>query len=58
VRFTAIVPVPNDGVGADILFSGRIKKVDEQDKTVTIALTATHEGKKIFGRAIAVAKLA
>lgn len=58
VRFTAIVPVPNDGVGADLQFNGRVKSVDESTKTVTIALTATHEGKKIFGRAVAVAKLA
>ena len=58
VRFTAIVPVPNDGVGAEIVFTGRIKAVDEADKTVTIALTATHNGKKIFGRAVAIAKLA
>jgi acyl dehydratase len=58
VRFTAIVPVPNDGVGSDITFSGRVKKADADTKTVTIALTATHDGKKIFGRAVAVAKLA
>lgn len=58
VRFTSIVPVPNDGVGSDLVFSGRVKAVDEGNKTVTIALTATHEGKKIFGRAVAVAKLA
>jgi len=58
VRFTAIVPVPNDGVGAEIVFNGRIKSVDEENKTATIALTATHDGKKIFGRAVAVAKLA
>lgn len=58
VRFTAIVPVPNDGVGANIVFTGRIKSVDEANKTATIALTATHEGKKIFGRAVAIAKLA
>jgi acyl dehydratase len=58
VRFTAIVPVPNDGVGAEIVFNGRIKASDPESNTVTIALTATHQGKKIFGRAVAVAKLA
>lgn len=58
VRFTAIVPVPNDGVGADIVFTGRVKAVDDANKTATIALTATHDGKKIFGRAVAIAKLA
>jgi acyl dehydratase len=58
VRFTAIVPVPNDGVGAEIVFSGRVKSADADTKTVTIALTATTGGKKIFGRAVAIAKLA
>ena len=51
VRFTAVVPVPNDGKGAEIVFSGRVKSVDPDSKSVTIALTATTGGKKIFGRA-------
>jgi acyl dehydratase len=58
VRFTAVVPVPNDGVGADIIFTGRVKSADADAKTVTIALSATTGGKKIFGRAVATAKLA
>jgi acyl dehydratase len=58
VRFTAVVPVPNDGKGAELVFSGRVKSADPETKLVTIALTATTGGKKIFGRAIASAKLA
>jgi meromycolic acid (3R)-3-hydroxyacyl-[acyl-carrier protein] dehydratase HadB len=58
VRFTAVVPVPNDGKGAELVFSGRVKSVDPDTKSVVIALTATTDGKKIFGRAIASAKLA
>ena len=58
VRFTAVVPVPNDGVGAQIVFNGRIKSVDPEDKLVTIAISATTGGKKIFGRAVATAQLA
>jgi len=58
VRFTSVVPVPNDGKGAEIEFTGRVKAVDPEDKSVTIALTATTGGKKIFGRAVAKAKLA
>lgn len=58
VRFTAVVPVPNDGVGAELVFSGRVKSVEPESKTVTIALSATTGGKKIFGRAVAIAKLA
>ncbi|KCO91045.1 (3R)-hydroxyacyl-ACP dehydratase subunit HadB [Mycobacterium tuberculosis] len=58
VRFTAVVPVPNDGKGAELVFNGWVKSVDPESKSVTIALTATTGGKKIFGRAIASAKLA
>lgn len=58
VRFTAVVPVPNDGVGAEITFNGRIKSVDADAKLVTIAISATAGGKKIFGRAVATAQLA
>lgn len=58
VRFTAIVPVPNDGTGTDIVFTGRVKSADADAKTVQIALVATTGGKKIFGRAVAIAKLA
>jgi hypothetical protein len=53
-----VVPVPNDGRGADIVFSGRVKSADPETKSVTIALAATSSGKKIFGRAVATAKLA
>ena len=58
VRFTAVVPVPNDGVGAEITFNGKVKSVDPETKSVTISLSATSGGKKIFGRAVASAKLA
>ena len=40
---------------ADITKGGTVR---DETKTVTIALTGTHNGKKIFGRAIAIAKLA
>ena len=58
VRFTAVVPVPNDGIGAELVFNGRVKSVEPESKSVTIALSATTGGKKIFGRAVATAKLA
>jgi acyl dehydratase len=58
VRFTAVVPVPKDGKGAELVFTGRVKSVDQESKTVIIAISATTGGKKIFGRAIASAKLA
>ena len=46
VRFTAVVPVPNDGVGAEIVFNGRVKSVDPETKSVTIALSATTRRKE------------
>src|ERR1700682_394202 len=58
VRFTAVVPVPNDGKGAEIVFNGRVKSGEPESKSVTIAISATSGGKKIFGRAVATAKLA
>ena len=39
VRFTAVVPVPNDGKGAEIVFNGRVKSVDPETKSVVIALS-------------------
>jgi hypothetical protein len=35
-----------------------VKSAEAESKTITIAITATTGGKKIFGRAIATAKLA
>ena len=58
VRFTAVVPVPNAGKGAEIVFTGRVKSTDPETKSVAIAIAATTGGKKIFGRAVATAKLA
>ncbi|HET6736146.1 (3R)-hydroxyacyl-ACP dehydratase subunit HadB [Mycobacterium sp.] len=58
VRLTAMVHVPNNGIGTDIAFGGRVKAVDAETKSVTIALSARVDEKKIFGRAIAVARLA
>lgn len=58
VRFTSFVTVPNDGVGTELVFNGRVKSVDVETKSVTIALSATTGSKKIFGRAVASAKLA
>ncbi|WP_067699649.1 fused (3R)-hydroxyacyl-ACP dehydratase subunits HadA/HadB [Nocardia jejuensis] len=42
---------------AEIEFTGRITSVDPADGTATVALTARHEGHKIFGRATALVRL-
>ncbi|MER7071742.1 MaoC family dehydratase [Terrabacter sp. NPDC000476] len=56
VRFTKPVVVPYDG-GADIEVTGVVKAVDPETKRVTVELTATANGEKVLGRALAVARL-
>nr|WP_307816005.1 MaoC/PaaZ C-terminal domain-containing protein [Hoyosella rhizosphaerae] len=56
VRFTSPVYVSESDGGA-IEFSGKIKSVDQEAKTATIALVAHSDGKRIFGRATAVVQL-
>lgn len=58
VRFTSPVFVPDDGVGGSIEFSAKVKSTDPQTRTAVLALVATSEGKKIFGRATATVQLA
>ncbi len=57
VRMTSPVYVGMDD-RSNVEFQGRVKSVDREAGTATIALTATHDGKKIFGRATAVVRLA
>jgi acyl dehydratase len=56
VRFTKPVVVPYE-TGADIEVSGVVKAVDPEAHRVTVELTATCNGEKVLGRAIAVARL-
>ncbi|MFI5719440.1 fused (3R)-hydroxyacyl-ACP dehydratase subunits HadA/HadB [Nocardia sp. NPDC051750] len=55
VRLTSPVYVTREG--ADIEFTGRVKAADPVSRTATIALTARHQGRRIFGRATAVVQL-
>ncbi|MFI9504157.1 fused (3R)-hydroxyacyl-ACP dehydratase subunits HadA/HadB [Nocardia sp. NPDC052566] len=55
VRMTSPVHVPLDRP-ASIEYTGRVKSVDESG-AATVALTALHQGRKIFGRATAVVQL-
>lgn len=55
-RFTRPVVVPHDG-GADVVVSGTVKKVDVDAGRVTVELTATSNGDKVLGRALAVVRL-
>lgn len=55
-RFTRPVVVPYE-TGADLEVSGVVTAVDPETSRVTVELTATAEGEKVLGRAIAVARL-
>ena len=58
MRFTAPIPVDTHRA-AEIEFGGKIKSLDTEARTAVIALSATFEGKRIFGhRATATVQLA
>jgi acyl dehydratase len=56
VKFSAMVPVPDDGTGATVEISGRVKE-KLADSMVAVELTARAEGTKVLTRARAVVRL-
>ncbi|MGO4649778.1 fused (3R)-hydroxyacyl-ACP dehydratase subunits HadA/HadB [Nocardia sp. 2YAB30] len=56
VRLTS--PVHVTETGGRIEFRGRVKDLDPVARTATVAITAEHDGRKIFGRATAEVALA
>jgi acyl dehydratase len=56
VRFIRPVVVPDDGVGAVIEVSGKVGALLEDNK-VRVDLTATSDGEKVLGRAVAVVRV-
>lgn len=56
VRFTKPVPVPDDGSGAAVRFSGRVTKI--VDAVATVALEAVCGDAKVLGSATAEVDLA
>jgi len=58
VRFTSMVPVPDDDAGATVEFGGTVSAKDDAARTATVDITATCNGAKVLGRAQAVVKLA
>ena len=58
VRFTKMVPVPDDEDGATVTVSGVVAVKDEEARTVRVDLTAVCNGEKVLGRAQAVVRLA
>jgi acyl dehydratase len=57
VRFTSMVPVPDDDTGATIEVGGEVIGKDEDARTVTVAITATAGGNAVLGKATAVVRL-
>ena len=57
VRFTSMVPVPDDDAGAAVEFSGTVSAKDDEKRTATIDITATCNGSKVLGKAQAVVRL-
>jgi acyl dehydratase len=57
VRFTNMIPVPDDDQGATVEVSGRISARDDTARTVTVLLTAVSGGQKVLGKATAVVRL-
>jgi acyl dehydratase len=56
VRFTRPVPVPDDDAGTVIEVSGKVTELLD-DARAKVMLTATHEGQKILGNAVAIVRL-
>jgi acyl dehydratase len=56
-RFTKPVVVPHD-TGAEVVYTGVVKKVDAEAGLVTVELKATCGDDKVLGRALAVVRLA
>lgn len=57
VRFTKMVPVPDDDRGATVTVTGVVAAKDDERRTVRVDLTATCGDDKVFGRAQAVVRL-
>ena len=51
VRMTRPVVVPNDGVGATVLFTGKVGEVNTENCTVRIDLSAVCDGTTVLGQA-------
>jgi acyl dehydratase len=55
-RFIRPVVVPNDGVGALVEVSGKVKDVRD-DGTARVDITAKFDGKAVLGKAVAIVRL-
>lgn len=58
VLFTHPVVVPDDGTGATVELSGKVKEKLDDDRAVRVDLVARSGGHKVLGKAQAVVRLA
>ncbi len=57
VRFTNMIPVPDDDEGAAVEINGKVTAKDDTARTATVLLTAVSAGAKVLGKATAVVRL-
>jgi acyl dehydratase len=57
-KFTRPVVVPDDGVGATVELTGKIRERNAEDRTVVVDLVARFDGQTVLGRPSAVVRLA
>jgi acyl dehydratase len=57
VRFTNLVPVPDDDAGATVEIAGKVTAKDDAARTATVLITAVCAGQKVLGKASAVVRL-
>ena len=56
VRFTRPVPVPDDDAGTTVEVSAKITELLDEGRA-KIMITATHDGQKVLGNAVAIVRL-
>lgn len=57
-KFTRPVVVPDDGVGATVSLTGKVRSKDDEHNTVRVDITARFDGQTVLGRPTAVVRLA
>lgn len=57
-KFTRPVVVPDDGVGATVSLTGKVRSKDDERNTVRVDITARFDGQTVLGRPTAVVRLA
>jgi acyl dehydratase len=57
-KFTRPVVVPDDGVGATVELTGKVRAVDAEQRTASVDIVARFAGQTVLGRPTAVVRLA